>query len=186
MLKNEQHTENKRITLVSLIDSNEINKIENLLKVINEKICKVPYGIDNKNRYNIDNLPFHITIFATNKANENKMLNLMKNLNIGKIKVHINQVKIMNGRENSYVLYLSIKENEKLKSLQSIFYNEFHSEAYNPNNFIFHITLHIDKQYEKILKMKEKLISNFEPFDIEFNKLGLYNYPGNILDKACF
>lgn len=33
-------------------------------------MCKVPYGIDDENRYEIDNLPFHFTIFATDKEKQ--------------------------------------------------------------------------------------------------------------------
>ncbi len=60
---------NKRITLISFIDKAEENKIKSLMRKIKVNTCKVPYGIDDENRYKIDNLPYHFTIFATNKEN---------------------------------------------------------------------------------------------------------------------
>ena len=52
-----------RITLITFSEQKELN---NLLKNINIEMCKVPYGIDDKNRFKIDNLPFHFTIFSNN------------------------------------------------------------------------------------------------------------------------
>ena len=49
----------KRITLVTMFDNEEINKIETLMLKTNKKTCKVPYGIDDEKRYEIDNLPYH-------------------------------------------------------------------------------------------------------------------------------
>jgi len=58
---------------------------------------------------------------------------------------------------NSYCLYLSIEESYKIRDLQRIFHTEFPKEKYNPDDFIFHITLHIDKDYDKILRMQNIL-----------------------------
>lgn len=121
------------------MEQNEINKIENLMSVVKENTCKVPYGINDTNRYEIDNLPYHFTIFATKK------------------------------------------ENQQIKELQRIFYNEFPKEPYNPDNFIFHITLHIDKDYSKVLELKNILKQNFKPFFLRFNMLALFNYPGDMI-----
>lgn len=38
----------KRITLITLFDNKEINKINNLMQRIQEKTCKVPYGLMTK------------------------------------------------------------------------------------------------------------------------------------------
>ncbi len=114
---------------------------------INENTCKVPYGINDQKRYEIDNLPYHFTIFATNKENQEQLLKIAKTINIDKIKLKINDIKIMKAIDNSYCLYLSIEENEPIRELQKIFYKEFPKEKYNPENFIFHMTLHIDKNY---------------------------------------
>lgn len=87
----------------------------------------------------------------------------------------------MNGRDNSYCLYLSIEENNNIKELQRIFYKEFRKEEYNPDKFNFHMTLHIDKDYYKILNLQKVLKENFEPFYLKFNTLALYDYPGEMI-----
>lgn len=42
----------------------------------------------------------------------------LSKIKFSKLKILINGVEIMNGKENSYVLYFSIIDNEKLKVLQ--------------------------------------------------------------------
>lgn len=171
----------KRITLITFMEQNEINKIENLMNVVKENTCKVPYGINDTNRYEIDNLPYHFTIFATKKENQDKILEIAEKINVDKIQLKVNDIKIMDARDNSYCLYLSIEENQQIKELQRIFYNEFPKEPYNPDNFIFHITLHIDKDYSKILELKNILKQNFKPFFLSFNMMALFNYPGDMI-----
>lgn len=58
-----------RITLISAFKENELYKIKKCLENVNFKTCKVPFGIDDNQRYELDNLPYHITIFATDKEN---------------------------------------------------------------------------------------------------------------------
>ena len=173
----------KRITLISFIEKNEIRKVEQLMKNIKEDTCKVPYGINDEKRYEIDNLPYHFTIFATNKENQDKLLEIAESINIDKIRLKVNDIKIMNALYDSYCLYLSIEENQQIKELQRTFYKEFPKEKYNPDNFVFHMTLHIDKDYNKILKMQDILKQNFTPFSLEFNILALFDYPGEMIKK---
>lgn len=177
----------KRITLISFIEENGISKVEQLMSTITENTCKVPYGINDKERYEIDNLPYHFTIFATNKENQDKVLEIVERINIDKIQLKVNDIKIMNGIYDSYCLYLSIEENQQIKELQRIFYNEFPKEKYNPDNFIFHMTLHIDKDYNKVLNLQKTLKENFKPFLLEFNALELFDYPeGKMIKKINF
>lgn len=73
-----------------------------------------------------------------------------------------------------------------MEELQRIFYNELPDEKYNPNDFLFHITLHIDKDEEKVLEMRRIISDNFKPFSVEFNRLGLFHYPGNLIKEFNF
>ena len=98
-----------RITLISFIKENEINKVKQLMDKIKENTCKVPYGIKDEKRYEIDNLPYHFTIFATNKENQDKILEIEESIKIDKIQLKVNDIKIMNTMYDSYCLYLSIK-----------------------------------------------------------------------------
>ncbi len=173
----------KRITLISFIDQNETRKIENLMNMTTENTCKVPYGINDEKRYKIDNLPYHFTIFATNKENQDKILEIAESINIDKIQLKVNDIKIMSAKYDSYCLYLSIEENKSIKELQKTFYEEFPKEKYNPDNFIFHMTLHIDKDYNRIINLQKTLKENFKPFFLEFNTVALFDYPGEMIKK---
>lgn len=176
----------KRITMISFMNKTELDKVEKLMNNIPIKTCKVPYGIDDENRYNIDNLPYHFTIFATNKENQNEIIKIAQKIEIHKIRVKVDDVKIMKGRYESFVLYLSIEDNEEIKSLQRIFFNNFPKEKYNPEQFTFHLTLHIDKDYDKILKLQNIINDNFKPFYLEFDRLALYDYPGDMIKEISF
>lgn len=170
-----------RITLITYFDKIELTKVTNLIENIDFDMCKVPYGLDDNKRYDIDNLPYHFTIFATDKENEKKILNISKDLKIGKIKLKINSVKIMKTKNNSYILYLGIQQSNDIKKLQKVFYKEIPEEKYNPDKFNFHMTLHIDKNKEVIDELYNILKDNFKPFYIEFDKLTLFNYPGEMI-----
>ena len=45
------------------------------------------------------------------------------------------------------------------------------------------MTLHIDKDYDKILRMQNILKQNFKPFFLEFDMLALFDYPGEMIRK---
>ena len=57
-------------------------------------------------------------------------------------------------------------------------YREEEREKYNPDTFIPHITIHCDKDYNKIEKIKNILNKNFKPFKVRFSEIGLFEiYP---------
>ena len=155
----------KRITLVTMFDNEEINKIETLMLKTNKKTCKVPYGIDDEKRYEIDNLPYHFTISATNKENQEEILKIAESINIDKIQLKVNDIKIMNVKHNSYCLYLAIEENQQIKELQRIFYNKFPQEKYNPDD---------------IFKNKKQTISTDENIS---NTVAMVEYKESIFKK---
>ena len=176
----------KRITMISFMNKTQLDKVKKLMNNIPIKTCKVPYGINDENRYNIDNLPYHFTVFATNKENQNEIIKIAQKIQRDKTRVKVNDVKIMKGSYESFVLYLSIEDNEEIKDLQRIFFNEFPKEKYNPEQFTFHLTLHIDKDYDKILELQNIIKNNFKPFYLEFNRLALYDYPGDMIKEISF
>lgn len=90
----------------------------------------------------------------------------------------------MNGKENSYVLYFKIEENEELRKLQEKIYKVLPSQNYNPEKFGFHITIHIDKNYDKIKEMKEKILESFVPFELKIDAYNLYELWNSKLVKT--
>ncbi len=170
-----------RITLISKLSDESQRKIDSLVRRVNVQTCKFSYGIDDERRKDLDNLPYHITIFGTNKEKQNEFIKLIETIKMKEIVVKINGVEIMPGNDLSYVLYLNVEDNEKLKEIQRIIRKQFPSKYYDPDIFKFHITLDIDKDYEKIKSLHDKIMEVFEPFNIEFNELSLYDYPGDII-----
>lgn len=135
-------------------------------------------------RAEADTLPHHFTLSAWDVSFEDKVIAELSKIDYPKLKLIVDDVKIMNGKDNSYVLYFSIKENEKLKYLQQKIYDVLPNERYNPNNFKFHITIHIDKDYNIIILMKEKILHNFIPFELNVDEFGLYEiYPAKEIKK---
>lgn len=68
--------------------------------------------------------------------------------------------------------------------MQSKIYQILPNEKYNPENFKFHITIHIDKDYTKINSIKDKLLENFTPFALEVDTFGLYEiYPAKLVKQ---
>ena len=175
---------NERVTFISLLDDNVLSKIEYHTKQINYNLCKVPFGKDIDNREEVDTLPYHFTLSAWSISDEVNIIKELSKIVFPKLKLLINDVEIMNGKENSFVLYFSIEDNEELKLLQQKIYEFLPSEKYNPNNFNFHITIHIDKDYNKIISMKEKILENFTSFEFEVDTFGLYEiYPAKLVKR---
>lgn len=51
-------------------------------------------------------------------------------------------------------------------------------EKYNPYQFVPHIKIHCDKDYEKLVKIKDTMMSNFINFEVRFKQIGLFEiYP---------
>lgn len=176
---------NERITLVSLFDQKNLNRINAIINKINVPLCKVPFGKNVDDRMKVDTLPYHFTLSAWDIENENYIVQQLEDLQYSKFNVEIDGIDIMNGKENSYVLYFKIKENDELTRLQKQIYAILPTEKYNPNKFEFHITIHIDQDYEKIIRIKNQIEQNFIPLELEVNALGLYEiYPANLIKQA--
>lgn len=178
---------NDRITFISTFNQNSLEIIKNYTKDLNEKLCKVPFGKNVSNREEADTLPFHFTLSAWNIKEKDNIITKLSQIRFSKLAVLVNDIEIMKGKENSYVLYFNIEENKSLKKLHQKIYEILPSEKYNPSTFKFHITIHIDKDYAKINSMKQKLLENFTPFKLEVDTFALYQiYPAKIVKQFSF
>lgn len=175
---------NERITLISLFDNENLNKIDNIVNKLEYSLCKVPFGKKVDNRFIADTLPHHFTLSAWDIENEDFIINKLSKIQFNKFNVLIDGIKIMNGKENSFVLYFNVVVNENLKSLQEKIYNILPSLKYNTNSFQFHITITIDKDYDKIVAIKNDLEKNFIPFELEVDTIGLFEiWPAKLVKQ---
>lgn len=173
----------KRLTFVGNLD-NGINTINSYLKLLPENLCKVPFNNNDDIRMQIDTLPYHFTLSAWDINQKEKVINVLSNINYSKFKITVNNINILYGKENSYVLCFSIEKSDILYLIQKDIYDKIPSGKYNPYYFEFHITIHIDKDYEKIILMRDKLLKNFVPFEIDITKLELYEiYPAKVIQS---
>jgi len=175
---------NERITFISLIDNNNLKKIIKYINLIKEETCKIPYGKNVSDRIANDTLPYHFTIFSCSIKKENAMLEHLKKIKIPKIKVLVDKLEIWNGAENSYVLAFHINKSDELKKFQYSIIEAFPSKKYNPETFEFHITIDVNKDYERTFKIKERIEEKFKPFIIDIDTFGLYEiYPARLVSK---
>ena len=98
-----------RITLISLFNTEDLNKINKVIKNVTEPLCKVPYIKNIDNRISIDTLPYHFTLSAWNIEEKDFILKKLSNIKFNSFKITVSSIEIVNGRENSYVLYFKIK-----------------------------------------------------------------------------
>lgn len=169
-----------KMTCITVFDPNSIKKINSYIKNVNIKLCKLKY--DEIDREEKDSLPFHTTICVWINKDKNKIEKYLEDYALNEFEIKIVGTKIKPSTQNSFNLYFELEINDTFKDIQEYCYkNEYtRVEKYNPKTFIPHITIHIDKDYEKILDIQNSIMSKFEPFSIKIVKLSLYEiYPPN-------
>lgn len=174
----------ERIALISHFDKDSIAKIDTVIGKLskNIRICKVPFGKNVTDRAEADTLPFHFTMCAWDAIDEENILSKLNQMEFPKLKAKIIGLNIMAGIENSYCLYFELEKDAELEKVQGEIYNLYPSEEHNPNNFRPHITIHIDKNYAKIVKMKNVLENNFKEIELVIESFGLYEiYPARLV-----
>lgn len=175
---------NERITVITLFDFKDLEKINNILSSATIPLCKVPFGKNVSNREFADTLPFHFTLSAGNITEASRVKEDLKNIEFNEFSVQINNLEILPGKENSYVLVFIIEPCIELQELQKSVYMVLPTTKYNPENFKFHITIHISKDYEEIINLKKEIEKNFKPFKLTVNKIGLFKiYPASLVEE---
>lgn len=172
----------KRFTCIAMFDEESLEKISKApLNIKNKDLCKVPYLKEPytlENREIVDTLPYHFTLSYWDEDYKAQALNVFNTISIHKIELSVESIKIKEGNDNSYNLYFSFSVSDRLKDIQQQIYNITKNEKFNPNTYLLHISIHSDKDYEKIKEMKDILMKNFEKFTVSFDKLGLFEiYP---------
>lgn len=172
----------KRYTCITLFDEESLNKICNALSKLKAyDLCKVPYlkepyTVDN--RKEADTLPYHFTLSYWDEANKAEAIEVFNKIDMKKINLVIEDVKIKEGKDNSFNMYFSFSVTEELKQIQTQIYQKTKNEKFNPDTYLPHISVHSDKDYNKIVEMREIITEDFKPFTVSFDKLGLFEiYP---------
>ncbi len=173
-----------RITLISKISKEDFQKLNYYINELPNNLCKVPYGKKVKNRYEADTLPYHFTIFSWSIQKEEELIEYLNEFTFQPIKVLVEDIRVVSGAEESYQLRFTLKKTKELYAIQRNITKRFPSTFYNPNNYSFHITIHITKDYNEIVAMQNKLKQSFTPFSITINCLELYKiYPAQLLKR---
>ena len=172
---------NKRITSIALFDKDSLNKLNESIKGLNETFCKVPFREDN--RESLDTLPYHFTFTVWDSSEKDIAVEIIKRIKFNEIKLRIIGVNIKESFNDSYNLYFEIERNNSLYLLQKQIYDLAKIEKYNPDNFVPHITIHCDKDYEKLVKIRDKIMNNFIDFEVSFKQIGLFEiYPAKRIE----
>ena len=105
-------------------------------------------------------------------------MGIIKKIRFNEIELKIIGVNVKESFNDSYNLYFEIERNNELYLLQKQIYDLAKIEKYNPDNFVPHITIHCDKDYEKLVKIKETIMKEFIDFEVQFKQIGLFEiYP---------
>lgn len=108
----------ERITFISYFNDSNLEKIKSYTKLLNDKLCKIPYGVNVYNRDKADTLPYHFTFSVWNIEDIDKIVTELSKIEFHKLRIFINNIEIMEGKEDSYILYFNIEKNEELKLFQ--------------------------------------------------------------------
>lgn len=172
----------KRFTCITIFDSVSLNRINTiLLKLKNYDLCKVPYLKEPyivKNRKEADTLPYHFTLSYWDEDNKEEAVEVFNEINMSRIELVVEEVKIKKGNNGSYNMYFSFNANNSLKEIQTQIYNKTKNEKFSPNTYVSHISIHSDKDYEKLVEMKNIIAKDFKQFTVSFDTVGLFEiYP---------
>lgn len=171
----------KRITSIALFDKDSLNRLNENVKGLNETFCKVPFR--EENRESLDTLPYHFTFTVWDSSEKDIAMEIIKKIRFNEIELKIIGVNVKEGFNDSYNLYFEIEKNSELYLLQKQIYDLAKIEKYNPNNFVPHITIHCDKNYEKLVKIKDNIMNNFIDFEVRFKQIGLFEiYPAKQIE----
>jgi 2'-5' RNA ligase len=172
---------NKRITSIALFDKQSLEKLEDITNTLDMKFCKVPYREEEREK--LDTLPYHFTFCVWDVQDKDKAIDTFKEVNCKEIILNIIGLRIKESYNNSWNLYFDMEQNVELYRLQKEIYSKSRIEKYNPDTFIPHITIHCDRDYNKIIDLKKKLDKDFIPFKVRFDNIGLFEiYPAERLE----
>lgn len=175
-------------TIVTHFDAEGYKKLHTILSVVSdERICRVPYGrVEDNRRYQVDTLPYHVTV-SSSKGPLDCLMSALEKFRFSPFNITIVGLNVMQGKNNSQVLYFEVGPSKEMDKLQSEMYIITGNEKYIPGKAIPHITLCISKDYAKINRIKNFVLSGFAPFTLKVMSVGLYEiWPGKLVTECHF
>lgn len=174
----------KRFTCIAMFDKESLERFETVLIGLSAyKLCKVPYlkaPYTLVDREESDTLPYHFTLSYWDEDLKEEAIKVYKIIRMNKVEIVVDSVEIKKGNDGSYNMYFAFTPNQSLKDIQEQIYNETKNEKFNPETYLPHISIHSDKDYGKLINMKEIIMKKFESFTVYFDRLGLFEiYPAN-------
>ena len=173
---------NERITFICTFNDADLEKIMNYVNKLDNDICKVPFGKNVLDRYSADTLPYHFTLIYWRIEDEKQVIDALSKIKLPELKVVVNGIGMMRTSDDSYELFFNIEQNEELKLVQQELYDLLPSDIYKIGRRSFHISIHADKDYDKVVKMREILMEDFSPFELNVKFYKLYRiYPAELV-----
>lgn len=161
-------------TLITLFDECSYRKLYSVLGNVNfDNLCRVPYGrVSDDLRCLLDTLPLHFTI-SSSKDGLSDIMEKMRNFSFCPFEVVVDGIDVMKGKDDSYVLYFKIRQNQNMDNLRKSVYALLGNPSYLPDRHINHMTLNITKDKIQTKQLKQ-ILKDFTPFPLTIISLGLY------------
>ncbi|MBE9466748.1 MAG: 2'-5' RNA ligase family protein [Bacteroidetes bacterium] len=154
-----------------LFDTKSENKIFELVETL--KKHKI------KNKFlEVKSKP-HIALSVFDKIDENEVINLIKNIEIKKMKISMNGIGTFHGKENT--IYLIPKATTELLNFQKSLHKQLLSysncwDYYYPENWIPHCTVAMNVADDKFLNAFKLIRENFSPINATIKKINLIKF----------
>jgi|GEM_PF-1778145 len=174
-------------TLITLFDECSYRKLYSVLGNVNfDNLCRVPYGrVSDDLRCLLDTLPLHFTI-SSSKDDLRDIMEKVRNFSFCPFEVVVDGIDVMKGKDDSYVLYFKIRQNQNMDNLRKSVYALLGNPSYLPDRHINHMTLNITKDKIQTKQLKQ-ILKDFTPFPLTINSLGLYQiWPGKLCSIYVF
>ena len=104
----------------------------------------------------------------------------MRNFSFCPFEVVVDGIDVMKGKDDSYVLYFKIRQNQNMDNLRKSVYALLGNSSYLHDRYVNHMTLNIYKDKQLINQLKRSL-KDLPSFSLKITSLGLFQiWPGKL------
>lgn len=174
-------------TLITLFDECSYRRLYSVLDDVNfDTLCRILYGrFADDLRFLLDTLPLHFTI-SSSKGGLSDIMGKIRNFSFSPFEVVVDSIDVMKWKDDSYVLYLKIRQNPNMDNHRRSVYALSENPSYRPDRDINHMTLNITKDKIQTKQLKQ-ILKDFTPFPLTIISLGLYQiWPGKLCSIYVF